>query len=168
MLTVSSVIDLSKGIALSHNSHHAQKALKACAALVLGTLTIVAPFSSTSWAAGALATGLPDDIVRHGATFGFVLNSASQAEARARAIDLCRTSAPTAEARARCTIAWSGEHMCVAVAMNARTGATGLGWHLEATVEAAERGALSNCRQMSTPERKSYCAIQKSGCDTHN
>ena len=105
-----------------------------CAAgafLVLSLLCGGVLGSSQSRADGALAIGLPPDVVKGGFTYGYSNNNADANHAEAKALDACRTTKDAAndvKLRSLCKVIQDYSNQCVAVAMDPAAGTPGVGW----------------------------------------
>jgi hypothetical protein len=116
---------------------------------------------------GALAVGVPADVAKDGFAYGREVNAPSQAAARQRALNLCRTAKNSTDtARQACTVVQSFHRRCVSVAMDPAAGTPGVGWAVASTRHAAEQAALANCRVTAGPNRQQFCVTSDSACDS--
>jgi len=115
---------------------------------------------------GALAVGVPADVVKDGFAYGRNINSPTEAAASDRALDLCRHAKDSTDtARGMCTLVMSFKQQCVSVAMDPQEGTPGVGWAVAPTREAAEQQALANCRATAGADRRQFCVKSDSACD---
>jgi hypothetical protein len=123
---------------------------------------------SQSRADGALAIGLPPDVVKGGFTYGYSNNNADANHAEAKALDACRTTKDAAndvKLRSLCKIIQDYSNQCVAVAMDPAAGTPGVGWAVENDLLSAERKALGKCMDTAGPSRRAACVVDHSSCD---
>lgn len=133
------------------------------AAIVAATL-LLAPQRAD--AAGAVAIGLPDNVVTGGIAIGRSWNFGSEREARERALHECRTfqDAPP-QTRELCRVIRVFRNECSAVALDPQAGTPGYGWAVAETRALAEEDALRLCRH-TAGNRARYCKLVGStGCD---
>jgi hypothetical protein len=124
--------------------------------------------SSPSRADGALAIGLPPDVVKGGFTYGYSNNNADANHAEAKALDACRTTKDAAndvKLRSLCKIIQDYSNQCVAVAMDPAAGTPGVGWAVANDLLSAERQALGKCMDTAGPGRRAACVVDHSSCD---
>jgi hypothetical protein len=124
--------------------------------------------SSQSRADGALAIGLPPDVVKGGFTYGYSNNNADANHAEAKALDACRTTKDAAndvKLRSLCKIIQDYSNQCVAVAMDPAAGTPGVGWAVANDLLSAERQALGKCMDTAGPGRRAACVVDHSSCD---
>jgi hypothetical protein len=123
---------------------------------------------SQSRADGALAVGLPPDVVKGGFTYGYSNNNADANHAEAKALDACRTTKDAAndvKLRSLCKIIQDYSNQCVAVAMDPAAGTPGVGWAVANDLLTAERQALGKCMDTAGPGRRAACVVDHSSCD---
>lgn len=123
---------------------------------------------SQSRADGALAIGLPPDVVKGGFTYGYSNNNADANHAEAKALDACRTTKDAAndvKLRSLCKIIQDYSNQCVAVAMDPAAGTPGVGWAVANDLLSAERQALGKCMDTAGPGRRAACVVDHSSCD---
>ena len=145
------------------NRHYAAGAF-----LVLSLLCGGALGPSQSRADGALAVGLPADVVKGGFTYGYSNNNADANHAEAKALDACRTTkdaAKDANLRSLCKVVQNYSNQCVAVAMDPAAGTPGVGWGVANDILSAERQALGKCMDTAGPSRRAACVVDHSSCD---
>jgi len=124
--------------------------------------------SSQSRADGALAIGLPPDVVKGGFTYGYSNNNADANHAEAKALDACRTTKDAAndvKLRSLCKVIQDYSNQCVAVAMDPAAGTPGVGWAVANDLLSAERQALGKCMDTAGPGRRAACVVDHSSCD---
>ena len=140
------------------------------AALSVGALLIPQPAS----AFGALAVGVPPDVVHGGFAYGINADSPTEALARATALNNCRGTNPNSHvvsqssspARALCTVVTTFHHQCAVVAQDPAAGTPGVGWAVAPTLQAATKQAIDNCMATAGELRKKFCARDAYQCDT--
>lgn len=123
---------------------------------------------SQSRADGALAIGLPPDVVKGGFTYGYSNNNADANHAEAKALDACRTTKDAAndvKLRSLCKVIQDYSNQCVAVAMDPAAGTPGVGWAVANDLLGAERQALGKCMDTAGPARRAACVVDHSSCD---
>jgi hypothetical protein len=123
---------------------------------------------SLSRAVGALAIGLPPDVVKGGFTYGYSNNNADANHAEAKALDACRTTKDAAndvKLRSLCKVIQDYSNQCVAVAMDPAAGTPGVGWAVANDLLSAERQALGKCMDTAGPSRRAACVVDHSSCD---
>jgi hypothetical protein len=121
-----------------------------------------------SFAAGALAAGVPADVAKGGFTYGYSNNNADSNQAEAKALNACRTTKDaTADANLRslCKVIQDYSNRCVAVAMDPAAGTPGVGWAIADDLLSAERQALNQCMATAGPTRRAACVVDHSSCD---
>lgn len=119
-----------------------------------------------SAADGALAVGVPASVVHDGFSYGYSNNQKTAEQARAKALQLCRSSKnSTPAARRKCRMVRSYHNECVAVAMDPVAGTPGVGWAIARTLRNAEAQALAACEKTAGPGRRAACRIDHSKCD---
>jgi hypothetical protein len=123
---------------------------------------------SQSRADGALAIGLPPDVVKGGFTYGYSNNNPDANHAEAKALDACRTTKDAAndvKLRSLCKVIQDYSNQCVAVAMDPAAGTPGVGWAVANDLLSAERQALGKCMDTAGPGRRAACVVDHSSCD---
>jgi hypothetical protein len=134
------------------------------AAAILLASAIVWP--KPSFAEGALAIGLPNDVAKEGIALGWNTNSPTTAEASQRALAGCHDVKNSTEAaRSLCTIVSTFHDQCVAGAEDPEPGTPGVGWAVAADKKTAEQQALAMCQTKSPPNRRAACQVMTSVCD---
>jgi len=123
---------------------------------------IVRPMSAG--ADGAIAVGLPPDVVKQGFAYGYVTDYPDPNHADAQALKKCRETTIDA-VRPLCEVIQDFKNQCVAVAMDPQAGTPGVGWAVAANSHTAEAQALAKCEQTAGPGRRAACAVDHSSCD---
>jgi hypothetical protein len=118
-----------------------------------------------SLAEGALAIGHPVDVAKDGFAFGLSYNYATQADAEANALRLCRNAKATKKSRSLCTVIENYSNRCMAVAIDPADGTPGVGWGGGDNLGEAESEALFECRSTAGPDRQGACQVSVSDCD---
>jgi hypothetical protein len=145
------------------NRHYAAGAFVVLSLLCGGVLG-----PSQSRADGALAVGLPADVVKGGFTYGYSNNNPDANHAEAKALDACRTTKDAAndvKLRSLCKVIQDYSNQCVAVAMDPAAGTPGVGWAVAKDLLTAERQALGKCMDTAGPSRRAACVVDHSSCD---
>ena len=145
------------------NRHYAAGAFVVLSLLCGGVLG-----PSQSRADGALAVGLPADVVKGGFTYGYSNNNPDANHAEAKALDACRTTKDAAKdvnLRSLCKVIQDYSNQCVAVAMDPAAGTPGVGWAIANDLLSAERQALNKCMATAGPTRRAACVVDHSSCD---
>ena len=149
-------------------SHWSNRHYAAGAFLVLSLLCGGVLGPSQSRADGALAVGLPADVVKGGFTYGYSNNNPDANHAEAKALDACRTTKDAAKdvnLRSLCKVIQDYSNQCVAVAMDPAAGTPGVGWAVAKDLLTAERQALGKCMDTAGPSRRAACVVDHSSCD---
>jgi len=113
---------------------------------------------------GALAVGLPPDVVKQGFAYGYVTDYPDPNQADAQALKKCRDTT-IAGVRPLCEVIQDFKNQCVAVAMDPQAGTPGVGWAVAGDLLSAERQALGKCMDTAGPSRRAACVVDHSGCD---
>jgi lipoprotein NlpI len=116
-------------------------------------------------AEGALAVGLPPDVVKGGFASGYSYNAKTMDDARTTAMDYCHKAPTNEKARSLCKVIETFSNRCVAVTMDPKAGTPGVGWGIADDIRAAERLALSKCEATAGPARRAACVVTESNCD---
>jgi hypothetical protein len=134
------------------------------AALTAAAAVVVSPGAAR--ADGALAVGMPANIVKDGFSYGYKVNADNSGDARNAAYDACRDNkvAP-ASARSQCVLIGNFRNECVAIAMDPEAGTPGVGAAIAATRELAEQRAMGFCRATAGKSRREFCKIDAVACD---
>ncbi len=138
-----------------------------CERAFIAVVVLVAPFASLSALAdGALAVGVPPDVVQQGFAYGINVNSPDEDTARQRALQNCQstTEAPDT-AKKFCTVVTTFRNQCAVVSMDPKAGTPGVGWAVASGLDSAEKQALDNCRATAGPDRTQFCEKSASACD---
>jgi lipoprotein NlpI len=122
-------------------------------------------WSHSAAAEGALAVGLPADVVRGGFASGYSYNAKTVDEARKTAMDYCLKAPTNGKAKTLCKVIETFSNRCVAVSMDPKAGTPGVGWGIGDDIRAAERLALSRCEATAGPARRAACVVTESNCD---
>jgi hypothetical protein len=133
----------------------------------LGMLAGALLWPSVAAAEGALALGMPADVAKDGFAYGYKVRAASRQEARAEALNQCRTTEVAGQyAKSLCKIVSTFRNDCVAIAMDPAPGTPGAGWGVGPNREAAERRAMNMCLETAGASRRQFCKVDNSNCDT--
>jgi hypothetical protein len=113
---------------------------------------------------GAIAVGLPPDVVKQGFAYGYVTDYPDPNQADVQALKKCRETTIDA-VRPLCAVIQDFKNQCVAVAMDPQAGTPGVGWAVAPDSHAAEARALAKCERTAGPGRRAACAVDHSSCD---
>jgi hypothetical protein len=139
----------------------------AAAAIVALTSTALAVSPGAAFAMGALAIGLPSDVSSQGFAFGISANDANPDRAAQDAMDLCLDAkGASSSARAMCRVIRTLHRQCAVVAMDPQKGTPGVGWAVASNAKTAQDRAMEKCYLSAGTDRRSYCAVSGSVCDT--
>jgi hypothetical protein len=117
-------------------------------------------------AEAALAVGLPPDVAKQGLAVGWAINQANKEAAGAEALRRCREAKePPQTTRDLCRVVESFGDQCVALAFDPDAGTTGVGWAVAKSRDAAETGAMEDCRQSAHEKRRAACRVILARCD---
>jgi uncharacterized protein DUF4189 len=130
-------------------------------------LAVVAACPDLATADGALAVGLPSDVAGEGFAYGFSLDQPTADQARAEALQDCKTETPGVDPRAQalCAVVQTFKNQCFAVAMDPKDATPGVGWSIARDKAAAGREALAKCAATAGADRRDACEVTHSGCD---
>ena len=149
-------------------SYQSNRLCTAGAFLVLSLFCGSALGPSLSMAAGALAVGLPADVVKGGFTYGYSNNNDGVDPADSKALNACQTTKDAkndAKLRSLCKVIIDYSNVCVAVSMDPAAGTPGVGWAIAGDLRSAEAMALKKCEETAGPGRAAACVVDHSGCD---
>ncbi len=118
------------------------------------------------FAEGAIAVGTTGDIAKDGYSIGIKVNAKTAALAAEGALDWCRNHG-SERTRPLCKIISGFNHQCAAEAYDPAPGTPGAGWAIGVDKETAERIAMSNCAATAGAERRSFCVVASTRCDTN-
>jgi len=137
------------------------------AAVVATACAAAAMWPVAASADGALAIGRPPDVASQGFAFGMVSNIPNAGQASDRALDLCRNAkGASGDARSLCQVVQTIHQQCIAVAMDPAKGTPGAGWAVANDKKTAESQALTQCYDTAGADRRSFCVVSGSMCDT--
>jgi lipoprotein NlpI len=136
------------------------------AALVTAaTFTIGIFWAHPAMSDGALAIGLPSDVVKSGYASGFSYNAKTKEDAQRVALEYCRKAAAPARTTSLCKVIETFTDRCVALSMDPKAGTPGVGWAVADDLRGAEREALSKCEATAGRGRRAACVVTQSNCD---
>ena len=124
--------------------------------------------SSIAHAEGAIAVGLPQDVVREGVSSFIYSNARTAAEAKSEALLGCKTKTPASgPSKALCKVVATFKNQCAAEAYDPQNGTPGFGWGIGNSSREAKELALANCRDTAGPDRQDACIVPDNGmqCD---
>jgi hypothetical protein len=133
-------------------------------ALTFATLIGLHP----SAAEGALAVGTTGNVGADGIAIGDGFNYATRQDAIDRALAECHAQSSAPKATPSCQIVGTFARQCAAAALDPAAGTPGAGGAIAPTQQAANSQALANCQATAGANRRKFCKITQSDCDTHN
>ena len=140
-----------------------------CIRLLVGGALLLAGAASQAGRAdaeAALAVGLPADVAKQGLAVGWAVNHASKQAAEAEALRRCREAKePPQATRDLCRVVERFDDRCVAVALDPDPGTNGVGWAVAPSQDAAEAGAMEDCRRGTDEKRRAACRVILARCD---
>lgn len=152
---------------MRHNNVGVRAPLMIAAAVMATVCAVAVMWPVAASADGALAIGKPGDVASQGFAFGMVSNVPNAGQASDRALDLCRNAkGASGDARSVCQVVQTIHQQCIAVAMDPAKGTPGAGWAVANDKKAAESQALAQCYDTAGADRRSFCTISGSMCDT--
>lgn len=140
----------------------------AAQALVFSTALAVLALPLSAGAHGALAVAAPNDIQKEGFSWGASLNQETTEGAQLHALETCLTVKGNASTAVRglCRVVEKFDHKCYAMGWDPKDGTPGVGWSIDSSQDVAERTAMQKCHATAGDDRKEFCVIAHSGCDT--
>ena len=115
---------------------------------------------------GALALGVPDDVAKDGFSYGTSANRGSAADARAAAIEGCRTNKDgSKKSQDLCALYDTFRDKCVSVAMDPEAGTPGVGWAIGPNSATSDKWALVHCKATAGADRQQYCKVTTTNCE---
>lgn len=117
-------------------------------------------------AAGAIAIGMPADIVNDGISIWAAVKEATTDEATEKALAGCKTVGSKAS-NALCKIVATYSNQCAAVAVDLQSVTPGWGWAIADNSTAAKKQAMANCHAMTGSAGRDACDVVSNGdwCD---
>jgi hypothetical protein len=117
-------------------------------------------------AEGAIAIGASGDFAKDGFAFGASINKTSADDAGEQALATCRKYEGAPKMAAICKVVFHFSHECYALSFDPKAGTPGVGWAIAADKETAEERALKNCQVTAGQDRRDFCKINQSYCDS--
>jgi len=124
--------------------------------------------TSAALAEGAIAIGASGDFAKDGFAFGAAINKSSADEANEAALATCKKYEGAPKMAAICKVVFNFSHECYALSFDPDAGTPGVGWAIAGDKETAEDRALKNCQVTAGPNRKEFCKVNQSFCDSEN
>jgi hypothetical protein len=122
--------------------------------------------SNPAAADGAVAVGVPADVIQHGYAYGRVTNSENSKIASDHALTNCENAKDATQvARELCVVVMTFKNKCVALSLDPKAGTPGAGWAVANTKDEAEKEAMAQCIGTAGPARRDFCQISDSSCD---
>lgn len=136
----------------------------------LFALTLAAPLigPNPSAAEGALAVGSTGNIAKDGFAFGGSINLPTKEAAAAQALATCHNFTGAPKMAALCQTVATFTRQCYALAFDPKAGTPGTGWAIAADAQKADNQALAKCRATAGADRRKFCKIDQTYCDTHD
>ena len=135
-------------------------------ALSATAIGLILGMPQAALAEGAIAIGASGDFARDGFAFGASINKTSADDAGQQALATCRKYEGAPKMAAICKVVFHFSHECYALSFDPKAGTPGVGWAIAADKETAEERALKNCQVTAGPDRRDFCKINQSFCDS--
>jgi hypothetical protein len=142
----------------------ASAALSAAAVGLSLGLTLATP--QAALAEGAIAIGASGDFAKDGFAFGAAIDKSSADDAGQQALATCKKYEGAPKMAAICKVVFHFSHECYALGFDPKAGTPGVGWAIAADKQTAEERALKNCQVTAGPDRRDFCKINQSFCDS--
>ncbi|MEJ0096728.1 MAG: DUF4189 domain-containing protein [Bauldia sp.] len=146
------------------NAPFRRRTMKRIAWGVLALIMVMMPAVPT-FAAGAVAVGLPGNVAISGVAAGISIDRANSRDASSEALSLCKAGKVGFFTRSLCTVVKTFSHQCAAIAADPKRGGSGFGWGVASSRRAAEGIALAQCKASSSPGRAAACKAATVACD---
>jgi len=119
-------------------------------------------------AEGAIAIGASGDFAKDGFAFGAAINKSSADDAGQAALSTCKKYEGAPKMAAICKVVFHFSHECYALSFDPKPGTPGVGWAIAEDKETAEERANRNCQVTAGPDRRDFCKVNQSFCDSEN
>src|SRR5215468_5481199 len=129
--------------------------------ILIGLLVLTAMCLSpdSTLAEGALAIGLPNNVVKDGFSMGDSFNQKTSKSAIDRALRACRQKG-SRKSQELCKIVDTFHDQCVVAAADPQSGTPGVGWAIARDKRMAESAALAKCEATAGAARRAACRVQ--------
>jgi len=117
---------------------------------------------------GAIAIGSSGNFAADGFAFGAAINKASTEEASRQALATCKDYDAVPRMAAICRPVMTFSRECYALAFDPQAGSPGVGWAIAGDKARAEERARKNCEVTAGPDRRDFCKLDQSACDSGN
>ena len=144
------------------------RGLLAGTALSAAAIGLTLGLTQPALADGAVAIGASGDFAKDGFAFGASINKSSTDEASQQALATCRKYEDAPKMAAICKVVFTFSHECYALSFDPKPGTPGVGWALANDKETAEDRATKNCQVTAGPDRRDFCKVNQSYCDSDN
>jgi uncharacterized protein DUF4189 len=124
--------------------------------------------TSPALAEGAMAVGTSGNFAKDGFAFGASINKATKDEARKEALATCRKYEGAPKMAAICRVISTFTRECYGLSFDPKPGTPGVGWAIAADKDTAEERAQAACEATAGADRRQFCKINQSFCDTHD
>jgi Domain of unknown function (DUF4189) len=115
---------------------------------------------------GAVAIGVPKNVVKEGVAQGYSIRAKTREDARKVAMAYCTDVKKSSKAAvALCKVVQDFHDQCVAFALDPEPGTPGYGWGLGPDKAGAEKVALTMCYGNAGANRHDFCKAMASDCD---
>lgn len=122
--------------------------------------------STAAFAVGAIAIGVPANVVADGLAIGIAYGQPSPDAASALALKNCRSFQDAPEStRNLCRIVHTFRKQCVSVSLDPKAGTPGWGWAVAASERDADEQSMRMCRSTAGSDRERYCEVTRTQCD---
>ncbi|HEY1545165.1 MAG TPA: DUF4189 domain-containing protein [Xanthobacteraceae bacterium] len=138
------------------------------AALSVAAAGLGVGLTAAAFGEGAIAIGASGDFAKDGFAFGAAINKPTADEAGAQALATCRKYRDAPKMAEICQVVFRFSHECYALSFDPDAGTPGVGWAIAGNKEIAEDRANRNCQVTAGPDRRQYCKVSQSFCDTDN
>jgi hypothetical protein len=131
-------------------------------------LAAVYGVTSSALAEGAIAVGSSGNFAKDGFAFGGSINKPTKEAARQQALETCRKYEGAPKMAAICRVIATFTRECYGLSFDPKPGTPGVGWAIATDKETAEERAQAACEATAGSDRRQYCKINQSYCDTHD
>jgi uncharacterized protein DUF4189 len=135
---------------------------------LLAGAALTAALHGAALAEGAIAIGATGNFAKDGFAFGAAIDKPSQEAAREQALTTCRRYQGAPKMAAICRLMFTFTRECYALSYDPKPGTPGVGWAIAADKPTAEDRAQKNCEVTAGADRRGYCKVNQSFCDTHD
>jgi hypothetical protein len=134
----------------------------------LAGAVILAAVHAAARAEGAIAMGSTGNFAKDGFAFGGSIDRPTMDAAREQALATCRRYEGAPKMAAICRVVSTFSRECYALSYDAKAGTPGVGWAIASDKATAEERAQANCEATAGADRRGFCKVNQSFCDTHD